>query len=310
MLRRRIAFTIVELLVVIAIIVLLLALLSPALNKAIYEARLAQCGANLHAVGVGVLQYAFQAKRRYPYRAEVAEPGGREVKPNYISIGDNNTFADDRRVLAGFVAVNKQLNDPLAEAIDIENAQPPATVEGAYNLYYSFHYGKEATDSSQGGQRKEGNQGMYKLGDRLSVLSYPSYGPANLTNYRPCRFDLLASDQDNLSPAPTPGLPPFAYSSHPDRLGKMHNVRLENEAHPSIPAVPWTLTRWEVMVDWRRGELDNNFLRSDGSVLLVRNIVADSEETWFGDPRLTPLPTYTHWGIGGNTPIYFAPRAE
>src|SRR5438132_646169 len=59
------AFTLIELLVVVTIIAVLLALLTPALDRAIYEAELAVCGANNHALGLGVIAYAMDSKRNY-----------------------------------------------------------------------------------------------------------------------------------------------------------------------------------------------------------------------------------------------------
>src|SRR5687767_3588676 len=78
-------FTLIELLVVITIIVVLLALLTPALDKAIYMAELAVCGTNEKAIASGAQMYAVANKRRYPYRP-LAEgnPGG---KPNNIFVG-------------------------------------------------------------------------------------------------------------------------------------------------------------------------------------------------------------------------------
>src|SRR5688500_17726571 len=61
------AFTLVELLVVIAIIVVLIAMLAPALDKAIYEAELVQCGAgNLKVWGSAALTFAQNHKRDLP----------------------------------------------------------------------------------------------------------------------------------------------------------------------------------------------------------------------------------------------------
>jgi prepilin-type N-terminal cleavage/methylation domain-containing protein len=58
-------FSLVELLVVITIIVVLLALLTPALDQAIYQAELAACGAQLKGIGTGVLTYAAASRQSY-----------------------------------------------------------------------------------------------------------------------------------------------------------------------------------------------------------------------------------------------------
>ncbi len=60
------AFTLVELLVVVAIIVVLLAMLTPALDKAISSAQLAVCLSNQHAIGNGLTFYLNEHKRYYP----------------------------------------------------------------------------------------------------------------------------------------------------------------------------------------------------------------------------------------------------
>src|ERR1041385_7156002 len=62
------AFTLIELLIVVTVIVVLLALLTPALDRAIYQAELTVCASRLHATGVAVTSYASQYRRTYPYR--------------------------------------------------------------------------------------------------------------------------------------------------------------------------------------------------------------------------------------------------
>src|SRR3970040_128099 len=66
-------FTLIELLVVITIIVVLLALLTPALDKAIYQAELAVCATHLKTIANGAALYAGEYKRRWPYRQQVME---------------------------------------------------------------------------------------------------------------------------------------------------------------------------------------------------------------------------------------------
>lgn len=60
------AFTLVELLVVSTLIVILVALLSPALDKAVYEAELVTCAAQLKGWGGMAHQFAMDRKRSLP----------------------------------------------------------------------------------------------------------------------------------------------------------------------------------------------------------------------------------------------------
>ena len=60
------AFTLVELLVVVTIIVILLALLTPALDKAVVQAQLAVCGARQKAMGNIFITYATESKQMLP----------------------------------------------------------------------------------------------------------------------------------------------------------------------------------------------------------------------------------------------------
>lgn len=59
-------FTLIELLVVIAIITILAALLLPALNSAMYQARIVSCISNLKQINVGITLYTSDSKRWYP----------------------------------------------------------------------------------------------------------------------------------------------------------------------------------------------------------------------------------------------------
>src|SRR5690349_16161789 len=114
----RSAFTLIELLVVVTIIAVLLALLTPAVDKAIYQAQLTVCGANLRATGGGVILYAMGSRKFYPHR------GLQEVKdsnpyysqsfipPTALSRTTGVSY-DLRPPLKGYVAINKQLLDPL-----------------------------------------------------------------------------------------------------------------------------------------------------------------------------------------------------
>lgn len=59
-------FTLIELLVVVAIIIALLAILMPAMNKALGVAEMAQCGSNERQIGIASIDYASSSFGRLP----------------------------------------------------------------------------------------------------------------------------------------------------------------------------------------------------------------------------------------------------
>jgi prepilin-type N-terminal cleavage/methylation domain-containing protein len=78
------AFTLIELLVVITIIVVLLALLTPALDKAIMSAQTAVCLSNLHNVGVALSGYHGDHKKYYPVLDTWWTLMGKKEAPNTL----------------------------------------------------------------------------------------------------------------------------------------------------------------------------------------------------------------------------------
>ena len=106
------AFTLIELLVVVTIIVVLLALLTPALDKAIYQAELTSCGPTQSGLGRGVLVYTADHRRYYP-----RDP--KDDHRHHAALATGNY--DGRLLLRKYTSI-KGLRCPLSPAIDLDNA--------------------------------------------------------------------------------------------------------------------------------------------------------------------------------------------
>ena len=245
-------FTLIELLVVITIIVVLLALLTPALDQAVYQAELASCGAKLHAHGAGVFQYAMDFKRRYPYRVGV-ELG--DMRPDWLRLHTTGfPNYDERPTLEPYIDLNGLFNCPLTQGADFERAPPetPTVIYASYSFWYGWRY--------------IGYAGMNRLGDRF-------VSPQEQEEQR--RFDVLATDADMVWDSQV-----LANAGHPDRAGTLVNLTRQD--------FPNTIGRaneiWSLWVRYnipasepKRTAMDRNFLFDDGNVERISEIVVDDE---------------------------------
>jgi prepilin-type N-terminal cleavage/methylation domain-containing protein len=265
-------FTLVELLVVLAIIVVLLALLAPAMEKAIYEAELATCGGNLHGVITGTLTYAMNYKRAYPVR--VAIQGGSNWSPTMIYNGNaefrafwsvlsqglnvNADIFDDRLVLRQFMSL-KSLVDPLTGKVDFEATDEDANAFSSIGLWFGFGIARQ--------------QALNRIGDRWTWNERKLDGSTRLWS-----FDVVVGDVVAYSGS-------AVQSGHPDDAGVMANYTYQNTDFRDTPGFKTVATVWEVIGDpWRVGPMDLNFAHDDGSLSRYR-------EVEYRDPRF-PLPMY------------------
>ena len=257
------AFTLIELLVVVTIIVVLLALLSPALDQAVYQAELAVCATHQRAAGGGLVVYAADHRRHYPYRKGVREAADWETAR--LSVDG----FDDRVPLNGYISLNSVLNDPLNQAVDYVNTRSGSFVYTPYALWFGWRFA--------------GEKGMFKLGDRFT--------------WRGSSFSLLLGDLDMVYDNSS------ALGAHPDDANLMPRVVLQDEPSPYPFLAPGTnIGNANSVVSWYwlfgshiRGLVDLNFLTDDGAV--VRHSRIAWEETIPpGHDRLTSVP----WIMSGS----------
>jgi prepilin-type N-terminal cleavage/methylation domain-containing protein len=238
-------FTIVELLVVITIIVVLLALLTPALDRAMYQAELAACAASLDTGASAFLTYAAGNRRAYPHRNNAAGTNVSGNHPRVFGAG-----IDLRPLLRDYASINGMFNDPLAETVDYSDPVAGAHGYAARSVWPSYRF--------------DGEPMMRKLGDRWGWTD--RWGAAAP---RPYRFDVIIGDLDFLTDNLTQ-----TWGSHPDADGLMAPERWQNEVVPVHALLPrgagvnrFIMSRWWVgLTSTTRGAVDLNFAHDDGAV--------------------------------------------
>ena len=260
-------FTLVELLVVISIIVLLLALLMPALDKAVYQAELVACAARIRALGHGAIRYAMDSGRYYPVK-KLAAAGNSSV--DRLAPGSR----DDRPMLRPYFSINKTLICPLAPTQNIDIDGFKSGVAFTTNLmWFGFTYLGE-------------KQGMRKIGHRLEWKGW--------------ELNLLASDHDMSIQGDGRW-----YSGHPDSEGGLEpawgqedNYWFKNsysDPNSGIPDVTgvYTFSLWlgGGGVPVQAGTVDMNFGYQDGSVTRTDRI------QW-RDERMVDVSYYTNSSLG------------
>ena len=277
-------FTLVELLVVVALITILLAMLMPAMEKAVYAADLVRCGANLDATVGGALLYAMDFQRAYP-AAEIPRDAG--YQPDLIGRRDNNNQSkrDVRPIVTGYMNLRQWL-DPLCGRIDlsIEANDADTRVFANYDIWFSFRYEYSSDDGSTAVPRK----GLRRTGDRFEALD-SRYGTGQTYAYR-----LIASDKSLVR------LDSGTQSSHPDPDGRMAaNTGQNDTRNPAaelgniaVGGTKLTSSRWGAGggIAQRRGLLDLNFGYDDGSVVRLEGVTIE-------DDRLRPAPAHSNDGV-------------
>jgi prepilin-type N-terminal cleavage/methylation domain-containing protein/prepilin-type processing-associated H-X9-DG protein len=263
------AFTLVELLVVITIIVVLLALLVPALDRAIYQAELVVCASNVRNIALTVTRYALDHRRTYPRRAGIGSPFWQPQDLNLAGHPLEFEPTDERTKLRPYMSLNKDLNCPLTAWIDIEGSRSSSWIQVPYALWFGWRFTGEG-----------GGEGMDRIGSRMEYFEHG--------------FSVLASDHEVISEKDR-----WGHGAHPDiNDGKWVNVALQDGSHVGAPAVgaphalEGTLSRWSGQHD--RGPIDMNFAFQDGSV--ERLVGVRWDETRGESGRMARVPYVSGFG--------------
>jgi prepilin-type N-terminal cleavage/methylation domain-containing protein len=285
-------FTLIELLVVVTIIVVLLALLTPALDKAIYRAELTMCASQLRGIGSSVTMYANESKRFYPYRGLHSRANPANNRPHYYDQPAEVKYHpavaerpyDQRQTLKiAMPGLNKQMNDPLTEYIDIEG--PAEVIFSPYNLWWGFTY-----------YNPPGGETMLKLGE-----SWTHDGE---------KYDVLAGDRDLVRPGVD------VQSSHSDDVhepGVLTQLHRQNEQGPWLIAPGgMTISCWwssteEIalsLTPGTRSPVDNNYVMTDLSVAMFDRVHWDKVEE---RGRLRTVSTYSNGWRGGEYDYMYLP---
>ena len=267
------AFTLVELLVVITIIVVLISLLTPGLDRAIYMAELAACGADVRNVGQAALTYALDYGRRYPPRAGVAG----NWQPITVQRG-GTAVGDDRKQLRGYLQMgrNGQLNCPLNGKIDVENSHPDTWILVPYALYFGWQFYKDGVPVP----------GMNRMG---SDLVWKKDGQAY-------RFNLLAADDSLVIRSDN-----WGHATHPDDEGIWARLTMQDESliSGSVPTSVTGPTGYKATLarytgpPAARGTVDLNFSLQDGSVERISRVdfrEGAADDPYASDPRIVSVP--------------------
>ena len=250
--RRPRRFTLIEVLMVTTVLAILAAVLLPALAAARQHARLTVCAGNLRQLGLGLSLYAMESNDWYPRRA--ANEVARQQPQLLVAHLGRPTGPDDRALLATTLDLDATLQCPFSRLSGGHTLwDANEEVWGSYELW--------AGSEIVAGQRRSG---LLRQGDRAEFTD------ANGTH---C-FDVLAADFERDWGA---GLYGFfmLHTAHPDRA----RVLRPHEQYGPGWGGSYTESNWGrhfgTAAAVGRGEVTRNFLRTDGSVYLLRPTFRD-----------------------------------
>ena len=257
------AFTLVELLVVITIIAVLLSMLTPALDRAIYQAELAMCAANQRGIITGVTSYAMEYSRHYPHRG-IHDSDAQYRKPNLVRAGiATGAQSDDLAVIRPWVPLKLML-DPLNGGLTvdiIDDSLPGTNININYMLWWDWQFTKSNS---------------VKRSTRLGQTF----------NYDTDEFDVLTSEEDMMQESNR------SHSGHQNAKGTAWMEVVKDGL--VTPQGTETLSRWRD--GYARSEIDANYGYQDGSVSRMTGVQFDE---YLREDRLVGVPDKTDRSRGG-----------
>jgi len=266
------AFTLIELLVVITIVVVLLALLAPALDKAIYQAELAVCGTRLRAAATAIQTYASASKRFYPVRI-----GG--VWPNQLCNVSGTTNQDDRLLLRQWMGINANFLCPLSGKVNLEDygrdAAGRATMTySSYAMWFNFQYALTIPEKA-----------MRRVGDRFTFTQSGAGGESKTDS-----FNILLMDSDVVGTAND-----YSFSAHQDKISVQAPWTLQSEPYdPGFTSgkLNYAFWWWGSFTTVRRGPVDTQYVHDDGSVRRIEDVKFLPDDRAAADAGMARLPIH------------------
>ena len=175
----------------------------------------------------------------------------------------------DRPKLAPYFPLNKTLNCPLIDPIDIEQSNDDSIVFGTWNLWYGWQY------RIQNPSLDIVMNGMFKMGDRWNWtwVTTPFGGAIDF------RSTMLTSTRYRVQ------LAGVKSSSHPTK-GDLFSYISKRQDQPDGDR-NMTYVRWDTTSS-KPTVIDQNASYAD---LSVRRLI---EVGWNNDPRTSPIPEYAN----------------